>query len=153
MVASADKVIIKTNRETIEWLKALSSQNLTMRQNLEEATIFFGRFAGDHRAFGSWKEASSGLNRVSCLFLCQSADNGINFSFSRSICFFRTPFFWMYLILVHLQSISCRALLVAQSALINFVLLFFDCSQCLLPAGFKLHCHLCLVTAFRVSWW
>ena len=27
-----------------------------MRQNLEEATIFFGRFAGDHRAFGSWKD-------------------------------------------------------------------------------------------------
>ena len=56
MVASADKMIIKTNRETIEWLKALSSQNLTMRQNLEEATIFFGRFAGDHRSFGSWKD-------------------------------------------------------------------------------------------------
>ena len=49
MVASADKMIIKTNRETIKWCKALSSQNLTMRQNL------FGRFAGDHRAFGSWK--------------------------------------------------------------------------------------------------
>ena len=56
MVASADKMIIRTNRETIEWLKALSSQNLTMRQNLEEATIFFGRFAGDHRSFGSWKD-------------------------------------------------------------------------------------------------
>ena len=56
MVASADKVIIKTNRETIEWLIALSSQNLTMRQNLEEATLFVGRFAGDHRAFGSWKD-------------------------------------------------------------------------------------------------
>ena len=56
MVASADKMIIRTNRETIAWLKALSSQNLTMRQNLEEATIFFGRFAGDHRSFGSWKD-------------------------------------------------------------------------------------------------
>ena len=56
MVASADKMIIRTNRETIAWLTALSSQNLTMRQNLEEATIFFGRFAGDHRSFGSWKD-------------------------------------------------------------------------------------------------
>ena len=52
----SDKMIIRTNRETIAWLKALSSQNLTMRQNLEEATIFFGRFAGDHRSFGSWKD-------------------------------------------------------------------------------------------------
>ena len=56
MVASAEQLKIKTNRETSEWLKDLSSQNLTMRQNLEEAKIFVGRFAGDHRAFGSWKD-------------------------------------------------------------------------------------------------
>ena len=56
MVASAEQLKMKTNRETSEWLKDLSSQNLTMRQNLEEAKIFFGRFAGDHRAFGPWKD-------------------------------------------------------------------------------------------------
>ena len=46
---------IKTNRETSEWLKHLNSQNLTMRENLEEAIVFFGSFRGDHKAFGPWQ--------------------------------------------------------------------------------------------------
>ena len=47
---------IKTNRETSVWLKDLNSQNLTMRENLEEAIVFFGSFRGDHRAFGPWQD-------------------------------------------------------------------------------------------------
>ena len=69
MVASADKMIIRTNRETIAWLKALSSQNLTMRQNLEEATIFFGRFAGVIDLLDHGKMVSSENRRRSNLRL------------------------------------------------------------------------------------
>ena len=47
---------VRTNRETKDWLKNLSSQNLSMRDCLEEATLFFGTFKCDHRAFGPWRE-------------------------------------------------------------------------------------------------
>ena len=47
---------VRTNWETRDWLKNLSSQNLSMRDCLEEATLFFGTFKGDHRAFGPWRE-------------------------------------------------------------------------------------------------
>ena len=45
-----------TNRETSIWLKATIAQNLTMREHLEKAKMFFGGFSGDHRTFVSWKE-------------------------------------------------------------------------------------------------
>lgn len=48
--------ILRTNRETNVWLKELSSLNLSMRENLEQAKIFFGGFEGDHKTFQSWKE-------------------------------------------------------------------------------------------------
>ena len=48
--------ILRTNRETNVWLKELSSLNLSMRENLEQAKIFFEDFEGDHRTFQSWKE-------------------------------------------------------------------------------------------------
>ena len=47
---------IKTSRETSGWLKHLNSQNLTMRENLEEAIVFCGSFRGDHRAFVTWQD-------------------------------------------------------------------------------------------------
>ena len=47
---------VRTNWETRDWLKNLSSQNLSMRDCLEEATLFFGTFKCDHRAFGPWRE-------------------------------------------------------------------------------------------------
>ena len=46
----------KTNRETSIWLKDTIAQNLTMREHLESAKMFFGGFSGDHRSFVSWKE-------------------------------------------------------------------------------------------------
>ena len=42
---------LRTNRETNVWLKELSSLNLSMRENLEQAKIFFGGFEGDHKTF------------------------------------------------------------------------------------------------------
>ena len=46
----------RTNRETSSWLRDNIAQNHTMRENLEKARLFFGKFSGDHRTFVSWKE-------------------------------------------------------------------------------------------------
>ena len=46
----------RTNRETGTWLKDQAAQNLTMRENLEQANVYFGGFSGDHRSFESWKK-------------------------------------------------------------------------------------------------
>ena len=69
MVASADKMIMRTNRETIAWLKALSSQNLKMRQNLEEATIFLADLLGIIDLLDHGKMVSSENRRRSNLRL------------------------------------------------------------------------------------
>ena len=42
---------MRTNRETSTWLKEITAQSLTMRENLEQAIVFFGGFTGDHRTF------------------------------------------------------------------------------------------------------
>ena len=47
---------MKTNRETSTWLRKMSEQRLTMRENLEQAKEFFGGFSGDHRTFVSWNK-------------------------------------------------------------------------------------------------
>ena len=47
---------MRTNRETSTWLRKISAQRLTMRENLEEAKEFFGGFSGDHRTFVSWNK-------------------------------------------------------------------------------------------------
>ena len=46
----------RTNRETSSWLRDNIAQNHTIRENLEKARLFFGRFSGDHKRFVSWKE-------------------------------------------------------------------------------------------------
>ena len=47
---------MRTNRETSTWLKEITAQSLTMRENLEQAIVFFGGFTGDHRTFVSWNK-------------------------------------------------------------------------------------------------
>ena len=47
---------MKTNRETSTWLRKMSEQRLTMRENLEQAKEFFGGFFGDHMTFVSWNK-------------------------------------------------------------------------------------------------
>ena len=47
---------MRTNRETSTWLRKISAQRLTMRENSEEAKEFFGGFSGDHRTFVSWNK-------------------------------------------------------------------------------------------------
>ena len=42
---------MRTNRETSTWLKEITAQSLTMRENLEQAIVFFDGFTGDHRTF------------------------------------------------------------------------------------------------------
>ena len=46
----------RTNRETSAWLKDIAAQNLTMRENLEQAIVYFGGFSGDHKTFVSWNK-------------------------------------------------------------------------------------------------
>ena len=47
---------MRTNRETSTWLKEITAQSLTMRENLEQAIVFFGGFTGDHKTFVSWNK-------------------------------------------------------------------------------------------------
>ena len=47
---------MRTKRETSTWLRKISAQRLTMRENLEQAKEFFGGFSGDHRTFVSWNK-------------------------------------------------------------------------------------------------
>ena len=46
----------RTNRETSAWLKDIAAENFTMRENLEQAIVFFGGFSGDHKTFVSWNK-------------------------------------------------------------------------------------------------
>ena len=48
--------IIRTNKDTLEWIEAMNNSGISARQWQKEAESFFGLYVGTHKTFTLWKE-------------------------------------------------------------------------------------------------
>ena len=48
--------IIRTNKDTLEWIEAMKNSGISARQWQKEAESFFGLYVGTSKTFTLWKE-------------------------------------------------------------------------------------------------